>query len=50
MIVQTTPYGGVRENFRTDASTPEIIDWAMKGKEDWLCSKEHLLPHYPRMD
>lgn len=26
VIVQRTPYGGVRKNFRTYASTPEIID------------------------
>ncbi|GBC96137.1 Uroporphyrinogen decarboxylase [bacterium HR16] len=50
VIVQTTPYGGVRKNFRTYASTPEIIDWAVKSKEDWLRIKERLRPDYTRVD
>ncbi|GIV17753.1 MAG: hypothetical protein KatS3mg022_3188 [Armatimonadota bacterium] len=50
VIVQTTSYGGVRKNFRTYASTPEIIDWAVKSKEDWLRIKERLRPDYTRVD
>lgn len=50
VIVQTTPYGGLRKNFRTYASTPEIIDWAVKSKEDWLRIKERLRPDYTRVD
>ena len=53
-IVETTPYGGIRKNFRTYASTPEIIEWAVKTKEDWLKIKERLspdfAPDYTRVD
>ncbi|MCS7225055.1 MAG: uroporphyrinogen decarboxylase family protein [Armatimonadetes bacterium] len=49
-IIETTPYGGVRKNFRTYASTPEIIDWAVKSKEDWEKIKPRLEPSYTRVD
>jgi uroporphyrinogen decarboxylase len=43
-IIETTPYGGVRKNFRTYTSTPEIVEWKIKSKADW----EHIkLRHYP---
>ncbi len=53
-IIETTPFGGVRKDFRTYASTPEIIEWAVKTKEDWLRIKERLspdfAPDYTRVD
>ncbi len=53
-VVESTPYGGVRKNFRTYASTPEIIDWGVKSKADWERMKErHLpgfMPDYARID
>lgn len=45
-IVETTPFGGVRKNFRTYASTPEIIEWAVKSKEDWERIKVRLRPDF----
>lgn len=45
-IIETTPYGGVRKNFRTYASTPEILGWAVKSKEDWNRIKPRLSPDY----
>ena len=45
-ITETTPYGGVRKNFRTFASTPEIIEWAVKSKADWERIKTRHLPNY----
>lgn len=49
-IVETTPFGGVRKNFRTYTSTPQIIDWAVKSREDWERIKERLFPDYTRVD
>jgi uroporphyrinogen decarboxylase len=49
-IIETTPYGGVRKNFRTYTSTPEILDWAIKSKEDWPAIKERLHPDVTRVD
>ena len=45
-IVETTPYGGVRKNFRTFASTPEIIEWGIKSKADWERVKPRHLPEF----
>ncbi len=45
-VVETTPYGGVRKNFRTYASTPEVIGWVIESKEDWLKIKERHFPSY----
>lgn len=53
-VIETTPYGGVRKNFRTYASTPEIMDWAITSKEDWVRLKPRhdpaFVPDYARVD
>lgn len=53
-VIESTPYGGVRKNFRTFASTPEIIDWAIATKADWeLLKPRHypdFVPDYARVD
>ena len=53
-IIETTPYGGVRKNFRTYASTPEIIEWGIKSKADWERIKPRhrpeFSPDYTRID
>lgn len=53
-VVETTPYGGVRKNFRTYASTPEIMGWAIESKEDWARIKPRhfadFVPDYARVD
>lgn len=53
-VIETTPYGGVRKNFRTFASTPEIVGWAVKSKQDWERIKERhspaFVPDYARVD
>lgn len=49
-IVETTPYGGVRKNFRDYSTTPEIIDWPIKSKEDWYRIKDRLQPDITRVD
>ena len=49
-ITETTPSGGVRRNFRTYTSTPEIIDWPVKSVSDWERIKERLKPDFTRVD
>ncbi len=53
-VVETTPFGGIRKNFRTYASTPEVIEWAVKSKADWERIKVRLspdfAPDYTRVD
>ena len=49
-IVETTSHGGVRRNFRDYSTTPEIIEWPLKSKEDWEKVKPRLEPDYTRVD
>jgi len=49
-IVETTPYGGVRRNFRAHDTTPEVIDYPVKTKDDWERIKERLQPDFTRVD
>jgi uroporphyrinogen decarboxylase len=53
-VTETTPYGGVRKNFRTYTSTPEIVAWAIKSKADWQHIKPRhspdFIPDYARVD
>lgn len=49
-IIQTTPQGGVRKNFLNYTTTPEIIDYPIKTKEDWKEIKKRLKPDFTRVD
>ncbi|MCS7222381.1 MAG: uroporphyrinogen decarboxylase family protein [Anaerolineae bacterium] len=49
-IVETTPYGGVRKNHRDYSTTPELIDYGIKTREDWEAAKRRLQPSYTRVD
>lgn len=49
-VVETTPFGGTRKNFRDYSTTPEIIDWPIKNKADWEKIKPRLEPDYTRVD
>ena len=49
-VVEKTRYGGIRRNHRNYSTTPEIIDWPVKTKEDWKRIKERLKPSYYRVD
>ncbi len=49
-IIQTTPQGGVMKNFRDYTSTPEIIDYPIKTKDDWKEIKKRLNPDFTRVD
>ncbi len=49
-ITETTPYGGVRRNHRDHSTTPELIDYGVKSREDWEKAKKRLHPSYTRVD
>ena len=49
-IITTTPEGGKRKNYRDYSTTPEIIDWPVKTKQDWKEIKERLKPDFTRVD
>ncbi|OGG56340.1 MAG: hypothetical protein A3F84_22175 [Candidatus Handelsmanbacteria bacterium RIFCSPLOWO2_12_FULL_64_10] len=49
-IVETTSTGGVRKNFRDYSTTPEVVDWPIKGRGDWDRIRKRLEPDYTRVD
>lgn len=49
-ILETTPTGGVRRNFRDYSTTPEVVDWPLKTKEDWPAIRSRLTPDFTRVD
>lgn len=49
-IVRTTPFGGLRRDHKDYSSTPEIIDWPCKSRDDWERIKERFTPSRDRVD
>ncbi len=49
-VLERTPYGGLRRQHRDRSSTPEILDWAIKSREDWDRIKPRLTPDPSRVD
>jgi len=49
-IVERTSFGGIRRNHRDYSTTPEIIDWPCKTREDWEKIKVRLQPSERRVD
>ena len=49
-IINTTPYGGLRRDHKDYSTTPEIIDYPCKSREDWEKIKERLTPDRDRVD
>ncbi len=49
-IITTTPQGGKRRNHRDYSTTPEIIDYPIKTKDDWKEIKKRLKPDFTRID
>ncbi|MGQ9554826.1 MAG: uroporphyrinogen decarboxylase family protein [Anaerolineae bacterium] len=49
-IVETTSTGGVRRNHKDYSTTPEIIDYPCKSREDWERLKPRLQPSKDRVD
>lgn len=48
--VHTTPFGELRRDHKDYSTTPEIIDYPCKNREDWERIKERLVPHRDRVD
>ena len=49
-IITTTPQGGKRKNHRDYSTTPEVIDWPIKTKDNWKEMKKKLKPDFTRID
>lgn len=53
-ILERNAFGRVERNFRNRASTPEIIEWPVKSRQDWEQIKRRLqpdfIPDYTRID
>ena len=49
-VVKTTPYGSTRKNHWDYSTTPELIDYAIKTREDWAAAKRRIHPSYTRVD
>ncbi len=49
-ITKTTPYGGLRRDHKDYSTTPEIIDYPVKTRDDWEKIKERLKPDRDRAD
>ncbi len=49
-IIRTTPFGGLRRDHKDYSSTPEIIDWPCKCRDDWEEMKPRLQPDRDRVD
>lgn len=49
-IIATTPHGGKRKNHRDYSTTPEIIDWSIRTKDDWKEIKKRLTADFTRID
>ena len=49
-VVKTTPYGSTRKNHWDYSTTPELIDYGIKTRQDWQQAKRRLQPSYTRVD
>jgi uroporphyrinogen decarboxylase len=49
-IVSTTPFGGLRRDHKDYSTTPGMIDYPCKNREDWEKLKERLVPCGDRVD
>ena len=49
-IVHTTPYGGLRRDHKDYSTTPGILDYPCKSREDWEAIKGRLVPDRDRVD
>lgn len=49
-IIERNAFGGVRRNHRDRSTTPEIIDYPCKGREDWERLKPRLQASDRRVD
>ena len=49
-VIHTTPFGGLRRDHKDYSTTPGILDYPCKSREDWEAIKERLVPDRDRVD
>lgn len=49
-VVHTTPYGALYRDHKDYSTTPGILDYPCKSREDWEAIKERLVPGKDRVD
>ena len=49
-VLERTPYGQLRRQHRDHSSTPEILEWPVKTREDWAPVRDKLVPDRSRID
>ncbi len=49
-VIHTTPYGGLRRDHKDYSTTPGILDYPCKSREDWEAIKDRLVPDRDRVD
>ncbi len=49
-ITKTTQQGGLRKDHKDYSSTPQIVDYPVKSRDDWERIKERLKPDRDRVD
>ena len=49
-VLERTPFGSLRRQHRNHSSTPEVVDWAIKTRDDWNRIKPRLQPDPTRVD
>jgi len=49
-VLEHTPYGQIRRQHRDRSSTPEILEWPVRTREDWLPIRDKLVPDRSRID
>ncbi|MDP6438482.1 MAG: hypothetical protein QGH74_02510, partial [Candidatus Brocadiia bacterium] len=49
-VIHTTAFGGLRRDHKDYSTTPEIVDYPCKTREDWERIKERLTPSRDRVE
>ncbi len=49
-VIERTSYGSLRRQHHDRSTTPEILDWPIRSREDWERLKPRLLPDRDRVD
>ncbi|MHB1007497.1 MAG: uroporphyrinogen decarboxylase family protein [Chloroflexota bacterium] len=50
VLLERTPYGSLRRQIRERSSTPEVVEWSIKSRDDWNRIKPRLVPEPSRVN
>ncbi|MHB1007106.1 MAG: uroporphyrinogen decarboxylase family protein [Chloroflexota bacterium] len=50
VLLERTPYGTLRRQIRQRSSTPEVVEWSIKSRDDWDRIKQRLEPDPTRIN